>query len=194
MNPDNAIIGVLALQGNYALHQAALTKLGIASKLVYKPSELSSLKGLIVPGGESTALLKLMTPLHWQDAIRDFKQQGNILFGTCAGMILFATSVVPEQESLGVIDVSVARNAYGRQINSHSAMGQCDKQIFGVDMFEMIFIRAPKIINAGEGVRVLATCSGSPVLVQQDNVLCASFHPELSEENFVHKYFVSLVN
>ena len=184
-------IGILALQGGYALHQRALHALDVDAPLIYKPEQLRDLDGLVVPGGESTALLKLMTPLHWQQAIREFKAAGKLLFGTCAGMIVFAKNVIPAQESLGLIDITVARNAYGRQLDSHVVMGECDKTVVGVDQCEMVFIRAPKIVSVGEGVTVLATSAGVPVLVQQDNVICASFHPEFSKESIVHRYVVS---
>ena len=182
-------VGVLALQGNYALHQKALQALSIEAPLIYKPSELNDLDGLIVPGGESTALLKLMTPFKWQEAIQSFKRSGRLLFGTCAGMILFAKDVEPSQESLGLIDISVMRNGYGRQRDSHVAEGDCDANAFGASTREMVFIRAPKITRVGSGVSVLATCSDLPVLVREDNVLCASFHPELSSNHSVHRYF-----
>ncbi len=179
-------VGILALQGDYILHQEALQKLNIATVLIYKPTELVGVDALIVPGGESTALLKLMTPLRWQEAICRFKASGKVLFGTCAGMILFAQSVFPAQETLSLIDISVERNAYGRQSDSHVAYGSCDKNIFAVEKFEMIFIRAPKITRVGKQVAVLATCNQVPVLVQENNVVCAAFHPEMSKENFVH--------
>ena len=185
-------IGVLALQGGYALHQQALTSFSVDAPLIYKPSELQNLDGLVVPGGESTALLKLMDALKWQDAIRDFKLKGKKLFGTCAGMILFAHDVVPMQESLNLIDITVSRNAYGRQLDSHVATGSCSKKIFGVDHIEMVFIRAPKITRCGENVTILAYCDDVPVLVQEDNVLCASFHPEMLKRNLVYNYFVNL--
>ncbi len=181
-------VGILALQGDYALHQEALQKLNIASVLIYKPAELTDVDGLIVPGGESTALLKLMTPLHWQDAIRCFKASGKVLFGTCAGMILFAQNVFPAQETLNLIDISVERNAYGRQLDSHVVYGECDSAIFSVEKFEMVFIRAPKITRVGKEVTVLATSNQAPVLVQENNVVCAAFHPEMSKENFVHAF------
>lgn len=183
------MIGVLALQGNYALHQQALQSLGHKAPLIYNPSELAGLDGLVVPGGESTALLKLMTPLNWQDAIADFRQSGKRLFGTCAGMILFARDVSPQQQSLDLIDISVERNAYGRQLESKIARGACDAATFGASSCEMVFIRAPMVTRVGEGVSVLATYDDVPVLVQKDNVLCASYHPEMSEDNMVHKYF-----
>lgn len=185
-------IGVLALQGGYTLHQRVLESLGVEAPLVYKPEQLDDLNGLVIPGGESTALLTLMTPLSWQQAIRHFKQSGKLLFGTCAGMILCADTVLPKQESLGLIDMVVQRNAYGRQLESHVIMGQCDKAIFGVDQCEMVFIRAPKIVSLGEQVSVLATCQGLPVLVQQDNVICASFHPEFSRDLVVYRYVISM--
>lgn len=186
-------IGVLALQGDFARHQEALRSFSVETPLVYKPSDLDGLDGLVMPGGESTALLKLMAPFHWQDAIRTFYQSGKKIFGTCAGMILLAKHVEPSQESLGLIDISVSRNAYGRQLDSHVATGWCDKHYLDCDSAEMVFIRAPKVTRVAKDVMVLATCDKVPVLVQQGNVLCASFHPELLSHSFVHRYFVSLI-
>lgn len=187
-------VGVLALQGGYALHQRALESLGVEAPLVYKPEQLDDLDGLVIPGGESTALLTLMTPLSWQQAIRVFKKSGKLLLGTCAGMILCAKAVIPEQESLGLIDIVVERNAYGRQLDSHVVMGECDKTVFGVEQCEMVFIRAPKIVSIGEDVKILATSQGVAVLVQQDQVICASFHPEFSTDLCIYNYVVSKVS
>lgn len=183
-------IGVLALQGNYTLHQKALEALSVDAPLIYKPHELINCDGLIIPGGESTALLRLMTPLNWQTAIRDFKSNHKKIFGTCAGMILCAHDVTPEQETLALIDITVSRNAYGRQLDSHVAKGQCHTASLGADELEMVFIRAPKVTRVGSAVTVHATCGGVPVLVQQDNVLCASFHPEFLPSATVHRYFI----
>lgn len=183
-------IGVLALQGGYALHQRACESLGVKTVLVYKPSELQHLDALIIPGGESTTLLRLMTPLRWQEAILLFKESGKLIFGTCAGMIILARNVIPAQPSLGLIDITVQRNAYGRQLDSHVAWGACDHALFGVDHCEMVFIRAPKIVALGASVKVLATCENTPVLVQEGNVMCASFHPECSSQSVVHQWLV----
>lgn len=184
-------IGVLALQGNYGLHQQALEQLGVEAPLLFKPQQLDDCDGLVIPGGESTALLRLMSPLQWQQAICEFHATPQKkIFGTCAGMILCAQDVVPDQQSLKLIDITVSRNAYGRQLDSHVAEGWCDAVITDTQHLEMVFIRAPKVIRVGEAVKVLATCDEVPVLVQQRNVLCASFHPELLSQNKVHRYFV----
>ena len=183
-------IGVLALQGNYALHKGALEALSVDAPLIYKPDELTNCDGLVIPGGESTALLRLMQPMNWQSALREFKTKQKKIFGTCAGMILCAQDVVPTQEALGLIDITVSRNAYGRQLDSHVSKGQCKTTSLGVSELEMVFIRAPKVTRVGKAVTVHATCSDVPVLVQQDNVLCASFHPELLTTGVVHRYFV----
>lgn len=185
-------IGVLALQGDYAKHQQALESFRVDAPLIYKPSQLDTLDGLVIPGGESTALLKLMTPLHWQEAIKQFHANGKKLFGTCAGMILLAKAVEPAQESLGLIDITVARNAYGRQLDSHVSVGTCDESVFGQKTCEMVFIRAPKIIECAPQVSVLARCEDIPVLVQQGTVLCASFHPEMLAHHFIYNYFLTL--
>lgn len=183
--------GVLALQGDFARHQASLHRLGVLAPLIYKPEQLASCDGLVIPGGESTALLRLMEPLRWQHAIQLFHQQGKQLFGTCAGMILLASGVEPAQESLGLIDITVARNAYGRQLDSHVVQGRCDQAVFGVDQVEMVFIRAPKILHCGAGVKTLAWEGGQPVMVQQDNVIVASFHPELSANDVWYRAIIS---
>ena len=186
-------IGVLALQGDVDLHCQALQAFNIKAPLIYKPAQLAGLDGLIIPGGESSALLKLMTPFNWQAAISEFAHQGNFIFGTCAGMILLASSVYPTQESLNLIDISVERNAYGRQLESHVAIGDCDVRL-GVDSCEMVFIRAPKITRVGGAVTVLASCDDVPVLVQQDNIICAAFHPEMSSDKVIYHYLTGLMN
>ncbi|MDF1761535.1 MAG: pyridoxal 5'-phosphate synthase glutaminase subunit PdxT [Coxiellaceae bacterium] len=185
------MIGVLALQGGFAAHQAHLERLGVKHCQVRKPAQLSDLDGLIIPGGESSALLKLMQPFDWLQAIRDFSAQGKMIFGTCAGMILLAKKVVPAQASLGLIDIEVERNAYGRQRNSFIQTLTIADPAVGVDQFEAVFIRAPKIKNIGSNVRVVVAHQQQPVMVQQKNILVASFHPELSQDVAMHRYFVS---
>lgn len=178
--------GVLALQGDFARHQIALQRQGVHAPLITKPDQLAHCDGLVIPGGESTALLRLMQPLGWQQAIKAFHAQGKKLFGTCAGMILLANTVIPQQETLGLIDIAVERNAYGRQLDSHIVEGRCDESVFGVDHVELVFIRAPKIQQCGPGVKVLVWEGSLPVMVQQGNVVCASFHPELSESDVLY--------
>jgi 5'-phosphate synthase pdxT subunit len=186
-------IGVLALQGDFALHRAAVQRAGAEAREVRKPSELAELDGLIVPGGESTTLLRLMEPWNFGVALREFHAEGKPMFGTCAGLILLARGVSnPAQRSLGLIDVDVERNAYGRQRESFE--GQTTATLDGRSVpIEMVFIRAPRIRRAGPGVDVLAEYKGDPVLAREGRVLVASFHPELTADPTVHTYFCDIV-
>ena len=190
-------VGVLALQGDFALHARALAKCGVEAVEVRKPAELDAVEGLIIPGGESTTLLKLMDAWDFAPAIEKFHGSGKSIFGTCAGLILLAREVEsPRQFSLGLIDVSVERNAYGRQLESSIRQGQTS---IGADArkvvpLEMVFIRAPKIERVGEGVEVLAREGNDPVLVRKGKVMAATFHPELSADTRVHQAFLNLVN
>ncbi len=185
-------IGVLALQGDFALHEAALRRCGAEAVEVRKPAELAGLAGLIIPGGESTTLLKLMDEWGFVPAIETFHAEGKPIFGTCAGLIVLAREVEnPRQFSLGLIDVVVERNAYGRQRESFEASGTA--ALDGRPMpLEMVFIRAPRIRRIGPGVEPLATHAGEPVMARQGTVLVATFHPELTEDIAVHRYFCDL--
>lgn len=168
----------------------ALADMGIEPRLVRTKEELAGIDGLIIPGGESTTFLKLLereglfTPLLAYVETRP-------TFGTCAGCILLAKKVLgPEQQSLGVLDATVERNAYGRQIDSDILTA--DTSLPGGPL-EMVFIRAPRIAEVGDGVDVLATRDGAPVLIRQQNILAATFHPELSEDRRVHRYFLQMI-
>jgi 5'-phosphate synthase pdxT subunit len=185
-------IGILALQGNYAQHGSTLDQLSIPWQLIKLPSEFEQINGLIIPGGESTAFLKLMKPVSLDSALIKFHKQGYPIFGTCAGMILLAKEIIPEQESLGFIDITVRRNAYGRQIDSFIAFGHTNAEKLGKESLEMAFIRAPKIERMGKSVEVLATYQDQPVLVRQKNIMVATFHPELTGSARVHKYFLEM--
>lgn len=184
-------IGVLALQGDFARHCAALKRAGAEAREVRVPEDLNGLDGLVLPGGESTAMMKLMERTGMEEAIRAFYTGGGALFGTCAGLILLARSVThPEQRSLGLLDATVERNAYGRQVDSFEtdlSWTEDGGAIRGV------FIRAPRIREVGPGVRVLAERDGEPVLVRNGRVLAATFHPELTEDTRVHRYFLEEV-
>ncbi len=184
-----AKIGVLALQGGYARHGDQLDRCGVPWCFVKQPHQLSDVAGLIIPGGESTALLKLMTPFGWQSAITDFVEQGGAVLATCAGLILAAHTVTPEQASLSLLPITVERNAYGRQRESFVAQGQCTDAVFGEGALDMVFIRAPRITYAEANVRILATYQDEPMLVQHGRVIAGSFHPELSDSTLVHRYF-----
>jgi pyridoxal 5'-phosphate synthase pdxT subunit len=202
-------IGVLALQGDFALHARALERCGSASRdassgeasresavevvEVRKPEQLDDLDGLIMPGGESTTLLKLMDAWGFVPALEKFHAGGRPIFGTCAGLILLAREVTsPAQFSLGLIDVGVERNAYGRQRESFEASGTA--ALGGREVpVEMVFIRAPRIRRVGAGVETLARHGGEPVMARQGTILVATFHPELTDGPTVHRYFCRMV-
>lgn len=186
-------IGVLALQGDFALHARALGRCGADAVEVRKPDELAGLDGLIIPGGESTTLLKLMEAWGFVPALAKLHAAGTPIFGTCAGLILLAREVEnPRQFSLGAIDVTVERNAYGRQRESFEARGTARLDGRPVEL-EMVFIRAPRIRRLGPGVESLAELRGETVMARQGNVLVATFHPELTDDLSVHRYFCDLV-
>jgi 5'-phosphate synthase pdxT subunit len=186
-------IGVLALQGDFARHAQALTRCGVEAVEVRKPSELADLDGLIIPGGESTTLLRIMDEWQFVPALEKFHAEGRPLFGTCAGAILLAREVEgPRQFSLGLIDIGIERNAYGRQRESFEASGEATLDGRAVPL-EMVFIRAPRIRSTGAGVQTLARHGGDPVLVQEGHVLVGTFHPELTDDSAVHQYFCRMV-
>jgi 5'-phosphate synthase pdxT subunit len=174
-------IGILAVQGNFREHAAMLRRLGAEPVEVRKPEQLEGLDGLVVPGGESTTFMRLMRLYGLEEAIRRFEQP---ILGTCAGLIVL------DRDHLGLVDVEVARNAYGRQVSSFEA----DLDLAGEDKpLRGVFIRAPRVRAAGEGVEVLAELDGEPVLLRQGRVLVASFHPELTGDPRVHERFLDLV-
>lgn len=186
-------IGVLALQGDFALHRQALARCGVESAEVRRVEQLDDVDGLIVPGGESTTLLKLMDAWGFVPALRAFHAAGKPLFGTCAGLILLAREVDnPRQPSLGLIDVAVERNAYGRQRESFEAEGRATLEGTAAPL-TMMFIRAPRIRRLGPGVETLARHGDEPVMARQGSVLVASFHPELTGDTAVHRYFCGMV-
>jgi len=188
--PGLVRIGVLAIQGDYEAHARALRDVGAEPVLIRKPEELSGIDGLIIPGGESTTFLKFLDRDGFLASLRDFVRS-KPTFGTCAGCILLATEVThPPQTSLGVLNATVERNAYGRQIDS--SIHTSDTKLPGGPL-EMVYIRAPRIARTGPGVEVLAERDGFPVLVEQGNIMAATFHPELSPDRRVHQRFVDLV-
>jgi pyridoxal 5'-phosphate synthase pdxT subunit len=182
-------IGVLALQGDFDAHRKRLEELGAEVVLVKKPEQLDDIDGLVIPGGESGTFLKLLGAAGFEK-LKQFVHVKPTL-GTCAGAILLATEVEnPQQAGLGVLDIRIRRNAYGRQVDSSIREGK-----FGNDPIEMVFIRAPKIERVGPGVEVLATEGDNkdPVAVRQGSVMAATFHPELSADTRVHRAFLDLV-
>lgn len=183
-------IGVLAIQGDYAAHAEALVEVGAVPVEVRKPEELGHLDGLILPGGESTTVLKFLEQDNFFEVLQQFCATSPV-FGTCAGAILLAREVRhPSQRSLGVLDAVVERNAYGRQIDS--AIRVSETSLPGGPL-EMVFIRAPRIVEVGADVDILAERDGFATLVKQRQLMAATFHPELSSDRRVHKAFVDVV-
>jgi len=186
------IIGILAVQGDYAEHRRVLDELEIEPRLVKHAGELEGLAGLILPGGESTTMLKFVVGESLMEPLRQFHEEGGALFGTCAGAILLAKETrSPKQESLGLMDISIERNGYGRQLESHIAREACPA--LGEPPVEMVFIRAPVVHRVGPGVEVLAYHRQDPVLVRQGRIMASTFHPELSTDPRVHSFFVQQV-
>jgi pyridoxal 5'-phosphate synthase pdxT subunit len=184
------IIGVLAIQGDYEAHKARLEQLGAEVTLVRKPEQLDAIDGIVIPGGESSTFLNFLAERGFLERLRDFVST-KPTFGTCAGAILLAKLVEnPPQQSLDAMDIRIRRNAYGRQIDSSIREAQSK---LGDKPLEMVFIRAPKIVDTGKGVEILATSNGDPVLVRQGKIMAATFHPELSEDTRVHQEFVKMV-
>jgi len=183
-------IGVLAIQGDYAAHADALVESGASPVEIRKLEQLAGLDGLILPGGESTTILKFLEKHNFFEALQEFCAQKPV-FGTCAGAILLAREVLhPPQRSLGVLDAVVERNAYGRQIDS--TILTAATALPGGPL-EMVYIRAPRIVETGPAVQILARRDAFPVLVRQGTVLAATFHPELSADRRVHHLFVEMV-
>ena len=185
-------IGILALQGDYEAHAKMLDRIGVAHRYVRTSDDLSGLDGIILPGGESTTHLKVMTEEGLFEPLRKFGAAGGPVYGTCAGAILLAREVHgPPQASLGLLDASVLRNGYGRQLASdvHVVQTKLREQ-----RIEMVFIRAPIFETVGPKVEVLAEFGGHPILVRQGNILASTFHPELTEDTTIHEYFARMAN
>ena len=183
-------IGVLAIQGDYAAHAEALADAGADAVEVRSPEEMEGLDGLILPGGESTTMLKFLERRNFFETLKDYAATQPV-FGTCAGAILLARDVRgPAQRSLGALDAVVERNAYGRQVDSSILTAQTE---LPGGPLEMVFIRAPRIEETGPEVEVLARRDGYPVLVRQGKLMAATFHPELSSDRRVHGLFVEIV-
>jgi pyridoxal 5'-phosphate synthase pdxT subunit len=186
----NMQVGVLALQGAFAAHSDCLTSIGVQSIEVRNPEQLSSVDALLMPGGESSTMSQLLESSGLFDPISSRIADGMPVFGTCAGMILLASEILDgrsDQRSFSAIDISVRRNAFGRQVDSFEATINSS-----VGDFHGVFIRAPRIERVGDDVEILGSIDGEPVLVRQGNVLAASFHPELSNDARLHEYFVSI--
>lgn len=189
-NNGHKTVGVLAVQGDFEMHSKMLERIGAPWKLVKSAQDLEAIDALILPGGESTTMLKFFAGEKLGPAIRKFAEQGKPIFATCAGAILLANEVTnPPQEHLGLLDITIERNGYGRQIDSAVRQGDCPE--LASRPVEMVFIRAPIIRRVGEGVKVLGRTGELPVLVEQGNILAATFHPELTDDQTIHRYFLA---
>ncbi len=186
-------IGVLALQGAFAEHIEALKRLGVEALAVRLPHELEGLDGLVIPGGESTSIAKLMATYHLTDRVRGLARDGFPILGTCAGMILLAKRVSdPDVTPIGVMNIEVRRNAFGRQVDSFEV--DLEMPAFGGPPFHAVFIRAPVIERVGQGVEVLARLpDGTPVAAREGRLFASAFHPELTEDLRFHAYFLGFV-
>ncbi|NQW34026.1 MAG: pyridoxal 5'-phosphate synthase glutaminase subunit PdxT [Acidimicrobiaceae bacterium] len=184
------VVGVLALQGAFSRHQDALTELGVATRQVRTPQDLEAVNALVMPGGESTTMSQLLESSEIFEPLAKRVEEGMAVFGTCAGMILLANKIIDgrdDQTPFGAIDIEVQRNAYGRQVDSFEA----DIDVDSLESpFHAVFIRAPRIASLGSQVKVLAYCGEDVVLAQQNNILVASFHPELTNDIRLHELFL----
>ena len=184
-------IGILAVQGDFEAHAEMLAGMGVESVEVRTREELEGCDGLILPGGESTTQLQFLREEGLDEAIQKFAAEDKAIFGTCAGAILLATEVKnPKQDSLALLDMTVLRNAYGRQVHSDVVSGPSTLK---KEPLEMVFIRGPVIERVGPNVEVLAEYAGKPALVQKGRVMACAFHPELTEDSTVHRHFLDLV-
>jgi pyridoxal 5'-phosphate synthase pdxT subunit len=183
-------IGILAIQGDYEAHAKMLDRIGVVHRYVRTADELTGLDGIILPGGESTTHLKVMTEEGLFEPLKKFGADGGAVYGTCAGAILLAREVHgPPQASLGLLDASVLRNGYGRQLASDVHVVQTKLRD---EPIEMVFIRAPIFETIGPKVETLAEFGGRPILVREGNILASTFHPELTDDTSIHEYFVTL--
>jgi pyridoxal 5'-phosphate synthase pdxT subunit len=187
-------IGVLALQGGFAAHQRSLQSLGLISRQVRTTADLDRVDALVMPGGESTTMSKLLVSSGLAEPVAERIRAGMPTFGTCAGMILLASEVLDgraDQSNFAAIDITVRRNGYGRQVDSF----ETDLDVVGLDApIHAVFIRAPRVVAVGAEVEVLATVAGDPVVVRQGAIMAASFHPELTADPRLHAMFASMLH
>jgi 5'-phosphate synthase pdxT subunit len=185
-------VGVLAIQGAYFKHQEVLNRLSVENDLIRNPGELDAIDALIIPGGESTTITKVLKSEGWLERVSRFAREHPV-FGTCAGAILLASKVDSDKVApWNVIDMSVSRNAYGRQVESF--VGEINWSGNGQpEMLPAVFIRAPKILETGSGVEPIGSLDGDPVIVRQGHAMAATFHPELTQSTAVHRYFIEQV-
>jgi 5'-phosphate synthase pdxT subunit len=204
----NTVIGVLALQGAFREHIRAIKECGAAALEIKFPQQLESVDGLIIPGGESTTIYKLIEKYNFRPALEKFYKQKKPILGTCAGLILLAKEVTGDNFGLGYIDITVDRNAYGRQVDSFEQpvelkfdRDEMNNSIFNEgtepanrnNEFNAVFIRAPRIEKTGENVRILSSINSIPVFARQENILACAFHPELTDDLRIHQYFIDMV-
>jgi pyridoxal 5'-phosphate synthase pdxT subunit len=185
-------IGVLALQGAFREHKQTFENLGVKVTEVRFPEQLRDLQGIVIPGGESTTMAKLMLSYGFDKALPEFYKKGGAIWGTCAGAIMIAKDIVgyPEQPRLGLMDIGVERNAYGRQVASF----ETDVNVKTFEsFFHVVFIRAPRIASIGKDVEVLATFKDDPIMVKQERLMATVFHPELTDDPRIHQYFLENV-
>ena len=186
-------IGVLALQGAFREHCWMLERCGATAVEIRKPEQLDDIAGLIIPGGESTTIGKLMVQWGLMEKIQVRASQGMAIYGTCAGMIMLAKEIVDsDQPRLGLMNVAVRRNGFGRQRESFEATMLVPE--FGTEPVQAVFIRAPYIESAGETVKVMATVNDKIVIAREGKMLVTAFHPELTDDDRIHKYFISMIN
>jgi 5'-phosphate synthase pdxT subunit len=190
--PAGPVVGVLAVQGDVREHLRALAGCGVAARPVRRPDELPEVDALVIPGGESTTMSKLAVEFGLLEPVRDRIKTGMPAYGSCAGMIMLATELLdgrPDQQTFGGIEMTVRRNAFGRQVDSFEA----SIELSGIGMFDTVFIRAPWVERTGDQVQVLGRAAGRIVAVRQGAVLATAFHPELTGDLRIHRYFVDLV-
>jgi 5'-phosphate synthase pdxT subunit len=193
MNENKIIIGVLALQGDVREHIAMMHGLHVECIPVRTAEEISAVDGLIIPGGESTTVGKLLDRFGQMQAVRALPGLNKPIYGTCTGMILLAKDIENStQHRIGLLDITIRRNAFGRQVDSFEE----DVQVEGIpgDPVRAVFIRAPYVLRSGDGVQVLASYNSHPIMVRQGWVLATAFHPELTTDNRIHQYFLNMVS
>ena len=193
MLKDRNVIGVLALQGAFEAHRRVFQRLGVTSVPIRTVEELEAVDALVLPGGESSAMLRLMEPQGLLGRIEQKIHDGLPILATCAGVILLAAEVTPHQKSLGVLDVDIQRNAYGRQVFSSIEPLRFSPGFNGTLTEEGVFIRAPRLTRVGDDVEILAWRQDDPVLVQSSGVLAATFHPELGQGSGLHEFFLQKI-
>ncbi len=191
---ENIKVGVLSLQGAFIEHIIKLNECGVSAIEIRLPENLSDVDGLIIPGGESTTINKLLNEYNFKNSLDRFYKDKKPIFGTCAGLILMAKEIQDEGNGLGYIDMVVKRNAYGRQVDSFEELVYIDFNNNGKQTeFNSVFIRAPKILSTGKDVKVMAQLNGEAILVKNDSVMVSTFHPELTNSLEVHDYFINMI-